>query len=315
MSIDFDKYQRPTLVKGLKSLDINGISQYIKNGYAKKIVILTGAGISVSAGIPDFRSPNTGLYSNLQEYNIPRPESVFEREYFNKDPKPFFSVSKKLLPGSYKPTLSHYFSVLLQKKGLLLKYYTQNIDDLDRRAGLEYPKLVECHGTYRTATCLNCHKKYNTQDIKDIILADKIPKCECGGIIQPDVVMYGDDLPEEFFEMLEKDFESCDLLFVIGTSLKVEPFPSIIEYVPREIPRILINNEPVVTYSEELKVINGKLVDTSKERFSQKFKFGHFYNRRDIFLGGDIQENIKNLVHLLGWDDEFHKIQGNGPIE
>ena len=78
---------------------------------------------------------------------------------------------------------------------------------------------------------------------------------------------------------------------------------------------ILINNEPVVTYQEELKVINGKLVDTSKERFSQKFKFGHFYNRRDIFLGGDIQENIKNLVHLLGWDDEFHKIQGNGPIE
>lgn len=251
----------------------------------------------------------------MKEYNLPRPESVFERDYFNQNPRPFFSVSKKLLPGEFKPTPAHYFSVLLQKKGILLKYYTQNIDDLDRRAGLESQKLVECHGTYRTSTCLKCHKSYNTQDIKVKILSDEIPKCECGGIIQPDVVMYGDDLPDEFFEILENDFENCDFLFVIGTSLKVEPFPSIIEYVPREIPRVLINNEPVVTYNEELTIKNGKLVDESKEKFSQKFKFGHFFNRRDIFLAGDIQENIKKLVHSLGWDDDFNELIRKGPME
>lgn len=313
--IDLEKFKKPSLITGLKSLDIEGIAQYIKNGYPKKIILLTGAGISVSAGIPDFRSPNTGLYSNLQRYNLPRPESVFEREYFNQNPKPFYSVSKLLLPGKYKPTLAHYFSVLLEKKGLLLKYYTQNIDDLDRRAGLKYPKLVECHGTYRTSTCLKCHKKYDTQIIQEKILADEIPKCDCGGIIQPDVVMYGDDLPEEFFEMLENDFENCDMLFVIGTSLKVEPFPSIIEYVPREIPRVLINNEPVVMYEEELDVVNGKLVDKSKERLSQKFKFGHFFNRRDVFVGGDIQDNIKKLIHLIGWDDELNELMNKNSIE
>lgn len=309
------KYERPSLVNGLDSLDIDGIAKYIKNGYSKKIIVLTGAGISVAAGIPDFRSPQIGLYSNVQEYHLPRPESVFEREYFLQNPKPFFSVSKRLLPGEFKPTPAHYFSVLLHKKGLLLKYYTQNIDDLDRRAGLEYPTLVECHGTYRTATCQKCHKKYNTNDIKNEILSDIIPKCDCGGIIQPDVVMYGDDLPEEFFDMLESDFEKCDLLFVIGTSLKVEPFPSIIEDVPRETPRVLINNEPVVTYQEELKEINGKLVDTSKDKMSQKFKFGHFFNRRDVFLGGDIQDNIIKLVHALGWDDEFNELLRKRPIE
>ena len=97
--------------------------------------------------------------------------------------------------------------------------------------------------------------------------------------------------------------------------LKVEPFPSIIEYVPREIPRVLINNEPVVMYEEELDVVNGKLVDKSKERLSQKFKFGHFFNRRDVFVGGDIQDNIKKLIHLIGWDDELNELMNKNSIE
>ena len=305
--------ERPMPVDGLPSLDLAGIVSYIKNGHAKRIVMLTGAGISVAAGIPDFRSPQTGLYANLHKYHLPRPESVFEREYFKKNPKPFFAVSKELLPGPFKPTLAHYLSVLFQKKGLLLKYYTQNFDDLDRRAGLTYPTLVECHGTYRTSTCQKCGKQYETEDIKQIIINDKIPYCQCGGIIVPDVVMYGDDLPEEFFDMLTEDFETCDLLIVIGTSLKVEPFPSVIEDVPRNKPRVLINNKPVVTYKERLVERNGKLVDTAKDRLSAKFKFGHFFNRRDIFLGGDIQMNVKTLVRALGWEEEFNELIKNNP--
>ena len=300
--------ERPTPVEGLPSLDLEGIASYIRNGYAKKVVMLTGAGLSVAAGIHDFRSPQTGLYSNLHKYRLPRPESVFEREYFQKNPKPFFAVSKSLLPGPFKPTPAHYLSVLLQQKGILYKYYTQNIDDLDRRAGLQYPTLVECHGTYRTSTCQNCGKHYETEEIKPTILNDEIPHCQCGGIIVPDVVMYGDDLPEEFFDTLTDDFENCDLLIVIGTSLKVEPFPSVIEDVPRDKPRVLINNEPVVTYKERLVERNGKIVDTSKDRLSAKFKFGHFFNRRDVFLGGDIQNNVKALVKAIGWEKEFNQL-------
>ena len=313
MDIASHSFERPMPVEGLPSLDMTGIASYIKNGHAKKIVMLTGAGLSVAAGIPDFRSPQTGLYSNLHKYRLPRPESVFERQYFNKNPKPFFSVSKELLPGPFKPTPAHYLSVLFQKKGLLHKYYTQNIDDLDRRAGLEYPTLVECHGTYRTSTCEKCKKQYLTDDIKHIIQNDEIPYCSCGGIIVPDVVMYGDDLPEEFFDVLTDDFEQCDLLIVIGTSLKVEPFPSVVEDVPRDKPRVLINNEPVVTYKERLVERNGKLVDTSKDRLSAKFKFGHFFNRRDVFFGGDIQESVKNFVKALGWEEEFYDLIKNNP--
>ena len=306
--------ERPNLVDGLPSLDIEGVASYIKNGFAKKIIILTGAGISVASGIPDFRSPGTGLYHNLQKYNLPRPEAVFSRDYFKKHPEPFFSVSKALLPGDYKPSPAHYLSVILQRKGLLLKYYTQNIDDLDRRAGLTFPTLVECHGTFRTATCDKCGASFCVDEIKPMILNDEIPHCKCGGMIVPDVVMYGDDLPEEFFDMLDSDFAECDLLIVIGTSLKVEPFPSIIEDVPRETPRVLINNEPVVTYKERLVERDGRLVDTAKDRLSQKFKFGHFFNKRDIFVGGDIQENVLKLIDALGWSDEFREMLEKGPV-
>ena len=193
-----------------------------------------------------------------------------------------------------------------------MKYYTQNIDSLDLKAGLNFPYLIECHGHMRTSTCVNplCKNKIPTESIRDIILKDQIPKCKkCNSLIIPDVVMNDDDLPEEFFEQLDKDFHECDLLIVIGTSLKVEPFPGMIEDPPLNVPRVLINNEPVVTYVEKLGEKNGKLVETSKDRLSQKFKFGHFFNRRDIFLGGDLQNNVLELIKELGWEEELNKLK------
>ena len=121
--------------------------------------------------------------------------------------------------------------------------------------------------------------------------------------------MNDDDLPEEFFVQLDKDFHECDLLIVMGTSLKVEPFPGMIEDPPLNVPRVLINNEKVVTYFEELGEKNGKLVETSKDRLSQKFKFGHFFNRRDIFLGGDLDNNVLELIKELGWEKELNDLK------
>ena len=162
----------------------------------------------------------------------------------------------------------------------------------------------------RTSTCLNCGEKINTELIKDIIIKDKIPKCKkCNGLIIPDVVMNDDDLPEEFFEQLDKDFHECDLLIVMGTSLKVEPFPGMIEDPPINVPRVLINNEKVVTYCEELGEKNGKLVEISKDRFSKKFKFGHFFNKRDIFLGGDLNSNVLELIKEFGWEKELYDLK------
>ena len=189
---------------------------------------------------------------------------------------------------------------------------TQNIDSLDLKAGLNPPYLIECHGQMRTSTCtnINCRNKILADSIKNIILKGEIPKCEkCNSLIIPDVVMNDDDLPEEFFEQLDKDFHECDLLIVMGTSLKVEPFPGMIEDPPLDVPRVLINNEQVVTYVEELGEKNGKLVEISKDRLSQKFKFRHFFNRRDIFLGGDLEENVLELIKELGWEEELKNLK------
>jgi len=304
--------EKPPLIKGLPSLDIKGLASYIKNGYAKKILILTGAGISVKSGIPDFRSPGTGLYDNFKNYGVPSPELLFNRAFIKNNPKPFFNLVKQFIEIKFEPSNAHYLSVLFKNKGILSKYYTQNIDSLDLKAGLNPPYLIECHGQMRTSTCtnINCRNTILTDSIKNIILKGEIPKCEkCNSLIIPDVVMNDDDLPEEFFEQLEKDFKGCDLLIVMGTSLKVEPFPGMIEDPPLDVPRVLINNEQVVTYVEELGEKNGKLVEISKDRLSQKFKFRHFFNRRDIFLGGDLEENVLELIKELGWEEELKNLK------
>ena len=310
--INKHKNEKPPLVKGLSSLDIKGLAGYIKNGYAKKILILTGAGISVKSGIPDFRSPGTGIYDNIKKYGMLEPDLLFNRAFIKNDPKPFFSLVKEFIDKEYEPTNAHYLSVLFKNKGLLMRYYTQNIDSLDLKAGLTPPYLIECHGHMRISTCTNssCKNKIPTESIKNIIIKGQIPYCKkCNSLIIPDVVMNDDDLPEEFFEQLDKDFHECDLLIVMGTSLQVEPFPGMIEDPPLNVPRVLINKEPVVTYVEELGEKNGRLVEISEDRLSQKFKFGHFFNRRDIFLGGDLQKNVLELIKELGWEEDLNKLK------
>ncbi|NWT29067.1 SIR2 deacetylase, partial [Cardinalis cardinalis] len=147
----------------LDELSLAGVGRFIKSDRCKNIVCMVGAGISTSAGIPDFRSPGTGLYSNLQSYNLPYPEAIFEIGFFKKHPEPFFTLARELYPGQFKPTVCHYFMRLLQDKGLLLRCYTQNIDTLERVAGLDPELLVEAHGTFFTSHCLraSCRQSYS----------------------------------------------------------------------------------------------------------------------------------------------------------
>ena len=100
--------EKPPLIKGLPSLDIKGLASYIKNGYAKKILILTGAGISVKSGIPDFRSPGTGLYDNFKNYGVPSPELLFNRAFTKNNPKPFFNLVKQFIEIKFEPSNAHY---------------------------------------------------------------------------------------------------------------------------------------------------------------------------------------------------------------
>ena len=118
---------------------------------ARNIIVMVGAGASVSAGIPDFRSPGTGLYDNLQKFNLPFPEAVFDLGFFATNPWPFYRLSAELWPGNYAPTPAHHFIKLLHSRGQLLRCYTQNIDSLEVAAGIPAESIVAAHGNFDSA--------------------------------------------------------------------------------------------------------------------------------------------------------------------
>ncbi|PAV82640.1 hypothetical protein WR25_26713 isoform C [Diploscapter pachys] len=232
----------------LPSFTLEGIAQFIKTGKPENVIVMTGAGISTAAGIPDFRSPGSGLYDNLQKYNLPDPQAIFEIGFFRKNPEPFFALAKELVPEHLKPTRTHYFIRLLEKKGILKRWYTQNIDSLEYLTGIPEDKVVTAHGSFRQSTCLKCKQQYDYEWTRDKVLhsSNHIPRCEkdnCNGIVKPNIVFFGENLPRRFFECAMTDFPKCDLLIIIGTSLIVQPFAGMVHEVNDDCPRLLINME------------------------------------------------------------------------
>ncbi|VDK49534.1 unnamed protein product [Cylicostephanus goldi] len=230
----------------LKTFNLEGIADFINTEKPRNIIVMSGAGISTSAGIPDFRSPGSGLYDNLQKYNLPDPQAVFDISFFRRNPEPFYDLCKQLFPETLNPTPCHFFVKLLHKKGILRRWFTQNIDSLEFITGVPDEKIVCAHGNHHTSTCLKCHKKYDMQWITDRIKdpACKVPKCEkCDGVVKPDIVFFGENLPERFFKCAIEDFPKCDLLLILGTSLVVQPFASMVNEVSEDVPRLLINRE------------------------------------------------------------------------
>ena len=144
---------------------------------SKNILVITGAGISTSLGIPDFRSKHTGLYSQLEHLGLTDPQEVFEISQFREDPSVFYTIAKDILPSTRRFSPTHAFIRLLQDKGKLLTNYTQNIDNLEGYAGLAESKLIQCHGSFATATCQQCRYKTQGETLYTEIKAGKVPKC------------------------------------------------------------------------------------------------------------------------------------------
>uniref|UniRef100_A0A8D2MB67 Deacetylase sirtuin-type domain-containing protein n=1 Tax=Zonotrichia albicollis TaxID=44394 RepID=A0A8D2MB67_ZONAL len=237
----------------------------------------------LSAAPCPHRSPGSGLYSNLEQYNIPYPEAIFELGYFFANPKPFFTLAKELYPGNYRPNSAHYFLRLLHDKGLLLRLYTQNIDGLERVAGIPPDRLVEAHGTFSTATCTVCQRNFPGEDFRGDVMGDRIPRCPvCTGVVKPDIVFFGEQLPPRFLLHLT-DFPMADLLFVIGTSLEVEPFASLAGAVRSSVPRVLINRELVGPFAWQQR-------------------------HNDVAELGDVVGGVERLVELLGWKEEMQTL-------
>ena len=158
--------------------DLDQIVDLLKNK-SENVLVLAGAGLSTPSGIPDFRSPTSGIYDNLQKYKLPYAEAIFDIEYFRGNPEPFITWSKEYLPGiKYKPSIGHYFIRLLQEKGKLLRHFTQNIDGLELLAGVEKEKIVAAHGSFSTASCIYCKKLADYEEVKNTILNDSIPHCK-----------------------------------------------------------------------------------------------------------------------------------------
>ncbi|MCJ1479479.1 NAD-dependent histone deacetylase sir2 [Lambiella insularis] len=153
----------------------------------RNIIVLTGAGISTSLGIPDFRSKNTGLYSQLGHLGLSDPQEVFDIEIFRDDPSIFYSVAKDILPTTNRFSPTHAFIRLLQDKDKLLTNFTQNIDNIEGHAGILPEKLIQCHGSFATASCLECRYKVKCEEIYDDLKAGKVARCaRCIRRLAPD---------------------------------------------------------------------------------------------------------------------------------
>ncbi|XP_013066910.2 NAD-dependent protein deacetylase sirtuin-1-like isoform X2 [Biomphalaria glabrata] len=247
--------------KRKKLTDINTLDDVLRLlRNSKKIMVLTGAGVSVSCGIPDFRSRD-GIYARLAKDfpNLPDPQAMFDIHFFRSDPRPFFKFAKEIYPGQFRPSLCHYFIKLLEEKGKLLRNYTQNIDTLEQVAGIQ--NVIQCHGSFATASCTVCGYKVDSDAIQEDIFNQVIPHCpRCSpavhnAVMKPDIVFFGESLPEHFHNQMAADKDECDLLIVIGSSLKVRPVALIPNSLPAHVPQILINRERLHHFNFDVELL------------------------------------------------------------
>ncbi|MGB9866886.1 MAG: SIR2 family NAD-dependent protein deacylase [Bacillota bacterium] len=202
---------------------------------ANHFVVLTGAGVSTESGLPDFRGRGTGLWEEVD------PMEVLSADALEYRPDLFYTTGLSLL-GAFtevEPNEAHKALARLEQAGLLKAVITQNIDSLHQKAGSR--RVIEVHGHLREATCMECGRKFPFCKLAEKAKAGEVPpRCECGGKMRPDVVLFGDPMPPAFAEAVEEANRS-DFMLVIGSSLQVAPAA----YLPRLAGRLaIINMEP-----------------------------------------------------------------------
>lgn len=194
-------------------------------GRAKRIAFLGGAGVSTESGIPDFRGEK-GIFAALREYGD-RPETLLSHSYFMRHTETFFDYYRKyLLCPDAKPNAAHYALARLEKQEKLTAVITQNIDGLHQSAGSR--NVLELHGSVHRNRCMDCGKPYNGMDV--ILHAEGIPRCACGGIIKPEVVLYEEGLDGQVLGAAVQTIAEADMLLIGGTQLSVYPAAGLIDY-------------------------------------------------------------------------------------
>ena len=199
---------------------IQQLKQWVAESH--RIVAFTGAGVSTESGIKDFRSKD-GLYS--QHFDYP-PETIISHDFYVQRPEYFFRFYReKMLPLDFEPNITHNTFARWEQEGRLSAVVTQNIDGLHQKAGSK--RVYELHGSVLRNYCERCHKFYPGEFIRD---SEGIPTCSCGGRVKPDVVLYGESLPEDAVEKSVQAIYEADMLIICGTSLTVYPAAGLIRY-------------------------------------------------------------------------------------
>ena len=243
------------------------------SGKYKNIIFMVGAGISTSAGIPDFRSDN-GLFKILQEkYNLSKPEEFFYKSTFLKNPKLFYEFWKSFNLNQSHPTIAHKFMNFLTKRNYVKYIFTQNIDGLEIKAKIPEEKLVFAHGNSNEGHCPKCETDIDIEKINDCINKGEIYYCPiCKGPCKPKIVFYGESLSLRFFERLQEIKDIVDLIIVMGTSLKVFPFSGIPTLIGPNVALIVFNRNKVGNYEYDK------------------------MSENNIFIEGKIDENINTFL-------------------
>lgn len=234
-------------------MEIDRLKEIINN--SNNIVVFTGAGVGTESGLKDFRS-NDGLYNEELEYN---PEYYLSSDCYYHKPELFFDYYRKNMNFlDTKPNIVHKYLKKLEDSGKLKAVITQNIDGLDKKAGIK--NVLEIHGTIYNNYCLKCNKEYGPQ----IIFNSKdIPHCKCGGMIKPHVTLYGEALPDCYNDAIDY-ISNCETLIVMGTSLTVNPAAYLVNYFHGK--NLVIINKQITPYDYKADlVINDKLSDVIKK--------------------------------------------------
>ncbi|MBQ6890189.1 MAG: NAD-dependent protein deacylase [Oscillospiraceae bacterium] len=223
--------------------NLETLKQWISESGA--MVFFGGAGVSTESGIPDFRSVD-GLYSQRFEYP---PEEIISHSFFVKRPEYFFRFYReKMLPLGFAPNITHNTLARWEQEGKLAAVITQNIDGLHQKAGSR--NVLELHGSVLRNYCTRCHKAHSAQFVKN---APGIPRCDCGGIVKPDVVLYEESLDGETLEKSIHFIANADLMIVAGTSLTVYPAAGLLRYYRGN--RLVLINRDATPYDSAANLV------------------------------------------------------------
>lgn len=212
---------------------------------AHRAVFFGGAGVSTESGIPDFRSVD-GLYH--QKFDYP-PETIISRSFFDRRPEEFFKFYReKMLPLGFEPNVTHRVLARLEQEGHLAAVVTQNIDGLHQKAGSR--RVFELHGSVLRNYCMRCGRAYPATFIRD---CPGVPRCDCGGIVKPDIVLYEEPLDEKTLTGAVTMISRADLLIVGGTSLTVYPAAGLLRYYGGD--RLVLINRDETPYDNEASLV------------------------------------------------------------